>query len=380
MKRALIIAFAVLFIPLVAFGVTKGQQNIYVGEDEIVNDNYYAFGNTVTIDGIINGDLFAFGKSVTVNGDVIGDVIAGGDTITLNGIVEGNIRVAGSNVDINSQVTRNVHAFGGAVTIGSNSDIGWTLTTGATAVDIRGTIHGNVLGYGGNFLVGANISNNATFTYDTESVLTILDSTTINGDLTYTSEQTADIEQGATIEGQTVHQIPTPSVQRTGLYLGSLWFVFKLVALFALLFAGVLVISLFPKELIGVIGVSKARPAKSLLTGLITVIVTPFAILILFISLIGIPVGLIMLALYLIILFLVKIVIGTLIGQSIIRLFKKNSSETPPLIWPMLLGTTLFYAVTNIPFIGWLLGMVGVIWGFGAIVEHIRESRGTRQT
>ena len=52
----------------------RGGDQIVIGRDEVVADDLYLVGNTVTIDGTVKGDLVAFASQVTINGTVEGDV------------------------------------------------------------------------------------------------------------------------------------------------------------------------------------------------------------------------------------------------------------------------------------------------------------------
>ncbi|MFC1687462.1 hypothetical protein ACFL0L_02690 [Patescibacteria group bacterium] len=376
MKKGLLIALALILVPLIAFGVTKSQDTIYLAEDEIVNDNYFTYGNTITIDGTVNGDLIAFGNSITVNGAVLGDVIAGATTITINGDVGGNIRAAGNTVEINSKVERNVNAFGSSVTLGKDASIGWSFISGAGTTNVRGEVAGNVQSYGGDILIGNSIGNNVIITLDPESTLTVISSAVISGDLTYSGENEADIDSGATITGETIHKISTEGVQKATSFLSSYLLLFKLIGLFAILFAGVIIVSFFPNKLRKLLDISRTTPATTLLSGILTLLLTPLLIVILLVSLIGVPVGLILTAFYVIAIYLSTVIVGSLVGQYILQLFKKDTASRSSLFWSMMLGTTIFYAATNTPIIGWLIGFIGTIWGLGTIVEHVRRHRG----
>src|SRR5258707_5050876 len=52
---------------------------VVVGPDETINDDLYAVGGTITIQGIVNGDVVAAGGTITISGVMNGDVAVGGD-------------------------------------------------------------------------------------------------------------------------------------------------------------------------------------------------------------------------------------------------------------------------------------------------------------
>ena len=93
MKRrlglALLIAFIVALIgaPAAFAADFRTDTSISIGEDEVINDDLYLFGTTITVNGIVNGDVFAAGNSLTVNGTVNGNVFLVGQEVTVNGAV-----------------------------------------------------------------------------------------------------------------------------------------------------------------------------------------------------------------------------------------------------------------------------------------------------
>ena len=49
-----------------------------IGKDEVINDDLFVGGATVTVDGTVNGDLITMGQTVVINGKVTGDVLTAG--------------------------------------------------------------------------------------------------------------------------------------------------------------------------------------------------------------------------------------------------------------------------------------------------------------
>lgn len=49
---------------------TRGGNQVVIGRNEIITDDLYVAGSSVTIDGIVKGDLVAFGSQITINGEV----------------------------------------------------------------------------------------------------------------------------------------------------------------------------------------------------------------------------------------------------------------------------------------------------------------------
>ncbi len=373
--------FFVLFIviaaaiPATVIAATS-QDVVYIGKDEVIDDNVMRVGNTITVDGKINGDLLAVGNIVTVNGDVAGDVIVVGSTIKVSGTVGGNIRAFGMTVDITGATARNVYAFGRDITLGNTASVGWNLVSGAQTATLQGTVKGNAAVYGGTIAVGGNVEKKFTGTLNDAGTLTFLPTAKVGGDLQYTGVQSATIQTGAALSGKTVHNVPSQSVTSAGGTLSASWVFAKLIGLFALLFVGVIVVSLGQRLLRRVLDTAHTKSGKTFLTGILVTLLTPLGALILLFTLIGIPFAAIALSLYAMLVYLSKIIVGTYLGEYLLNRMKpqKDAKQARALFWPMMLGTTIVYCIVNIPTVGWMLGFVAALWAIGAVVETVRSS------
>ena len=81
---------------------------------ETVNDNLFAAGLKVTIDGTVDGDLFAAGQEVIINGTVTGNLFGAGSRVHLakGGHVNGDMFAGGSEVSVAGQLDGDLRAGG----------------------------------------------------------------------------------------------------------------------------------------------------------------------------------------------------------------------------------------------------------------------------
>jgi len=201
---------------------TRQGDRIEVGPGEVVNDDLYAFGNTVTVDGTVEGDLVASGSRVIVNGTVEGDLISAARAVEVNGTVEDDARIAGQALVLgeNANIADDLFAAGYSLENRAGSNIGGSLfyggyqallagtieenfQAGVGALELRGEVGGDInaaLGEaeGGapQFLPGSPVSIPAV-----EPGLTLTDSARVGGDLAYTSSEEGAISDGAQIAG-----------------------------------------------------------------------------------------------------------------------------------------------------------------------------------
>src|ERR1700674_5925783 len=83
-----VIAALFPWLPLEAAAADLRQgSDVTVGCGETVNDDIYAGGGTISIQGTVNGSVFAGGGTITVSGNVTRDLILGGGNINVTGHV-----------------------------------------------------------------------------------------------------------------------------------------------------------------------------------------------------------------------------------------------------------------------------------------------------
>ncbi|MFH1401862.1 MAG: polymer-forming cytoskeletal protein [Parcubacteria group bacterium] len=353
--------------------IKDSKENIYVGEEEIIESNFIQTGGTVGFNGQAQKDVIIAGGTINIAGPVKGDVLAAGGTVRINGDVAGNIRVSGGTVEINGKVGKNVNAFGGTVIIGDDAEIGWDLLIFAGSIEIRGKVIGDIKGGGGNVVLANEVGGNVDLKIDAkDGHLVLYPKADIKGNLTYTASTEAGVKEGAKIAGETTYKpvaLPIAPVKKT---LGISSFVGKIMPLLGLLMMGLIIILLAPKTSRTVGQRMTEKPWASLGWGVVYLIVTPVVLILLAITVVGIPLSLITLVVYLIFLYLTKIFIGMVLGQKLLQWAIKKKEV--PLVWAMILGVVIFYILTGLPFVGWIISLLGACWALGAMVEIKKQT------
>src|SRR5437868_10351190 len=113
--------FAWLPLQAAAADLRQGP-SITVGAGQTINDDIYAAGGTISIDGNVNGSVIAAGGTITISGTVSRDVMIAGGTVNVSGKGGGSIRAAGGKLTLNAPVEQDVVVTGGTVDIGSGGD------------------------------------------------------------------------------------------------------------------------------------------------------------------------------------------------------------------------------------------------------------------
>ena len=370
--RALAIIPALLLLlvlgttPVSAADIRNGDTIIIASGDQ-VNDDLYIAASRIVINGTVNGDVVCAGETIEINGVINGNVIAVGSTIRIDGEVTDSVRVAGSTVDIGGKVGRDIFIAGNDINLANAGSIGRDLFFASSNINVDIPVDRNVNGYAEraalNSLISGNVDIGATN-------LTISSTADIKGNLTYVSNNEAVVNSGSQIEGITTHNLPkTKSSVSPNL---SIWL--KIIAFLTTLVTGVLIILIAPKRASAVAESIKRKPLATLGWGALTLFVTPIAALITFITVIGIPVGLIGLLLYGLALYLSQIAVGLFIGNIIIGRFAKVSSRGV-LVGAFSLGFAILTLIKLIPYVGFLIWLATALFGIGAIVLSQKGDR-----
>lgn len=396
LKFLLILTFALLLPGFaLAFDIKADENSNIIDGDQVIDDDVIITGGTVEVDGTINGDLKAFGANVVVSGEVNGDVMAFGSSINIKGLVFGDVTTAGGMVTINGEITDdliaaggnvnlegevrdNVILAGGMLNVADQAKIGRDLLIGGGTVTIAGEVKRNVTFGAGQLSilgeVGGNVSGEADEDVEIGSKAEIL------GNLEYKSSKEANVNEGAQVAGENKWtQIEKDNNQKSFLSkaLG------KVYSGLALLVVAVVAVLLFPKKSEEVIDNINSKPGKSFLYGLILLLIAPFVIVIVAVTILGIPLAIILGVFYGILLYVSKIYVGLWAGKRILDYLKsKNKNQLKTLVLPVILGIFVMWILFIIPFVGFIVKIVATIFGMGAItvclLNYYNERKGKR--
>lgn len=370
----LIIVLSLFILPAAAFAFeVESGDSVYVNADEVIEGNFYAAGQAVNIDGKITGDLFCAGQTISVRGEVAGDVICAGQSIDVSGQVGGSVRTAGNTINIRGNVARNLQMFGATLILNPEATIGWDALIGGASADIGGKIGRGLFGGVADIIISGEINGDVDMSVDSRyqdrSGLIIADSAIINGDLIYTDRHDANIGSQASIASETTKKLPKESVAKKDLTIAWAWG--KLYSVFAALVIGLVLISLWRKPIIEITNKMQKTPGKTIGWGAIIMLITPILSAILIFTLIGIPLSVIMFGLWLLAIYLSKIITGIFIGRNILEKTIKHKSDS--LIWAMIIGIIVGWLIFSLPIIGWMLTLVAIWWGLGGLWLYLKN-------
>lgn len=358
------------------WAMARGEGTVYVAPTETIRENYFWAGNILDFAGHALKDLVLFGKEVNVRGVIEGDIIAFAQRVRILGEVKGNVRVVGETVEIEGKIGKNATLGGKYVDVFKKAEIGWDLVVGGQRVYVEGKVNGEIKGGAGEAILGGEVGRDVELK---TGELSVLPTTHIRGNLFYSAQREATIPKEAKIEGR-VFYTPPPVVAPKPAPKG-ISFALELLWLLGLIATGAVLALLFPRHMREMGTDMLSRPWLNIGLGFLVLIAVPIGALLIAFSVVGIPLTLITWGLYLIALYISIPLLGTALGIKILgRLLKR---ETVNLYASMSLGITLFFLLQHIPYIKWIISLLGICWGLGglqgAIGRRIKAGRLERQ-
>ncbi len=375
MKRIFLILisiFALLFIPASASAQDTDSEtkDVVLSQDEVVDSDYIKTGDTITLSGVVNGDAYLFAGSIIVEGKVTGDLIAAGGQIVVRGEVGNNVRVFGGDVTISDKVGRNLTFVGGNIEITDSAKINGSVVGAGGNVSIFAPV-----GKGAKFGVG-NLTLGSSIGGDVEAgvgILTLTSEAKVVGDLKYWSDTEANLHSGAKVTGELTKNTPPQEFDFSptkflGVMSGINLF-FQFIAFISSLIVGLLLIRFLPNSSEKFVNLLNKRPWASAGIGILTLILTPIVIILLLLLVVTIPIALILLAVYLISLYLTRIFVSYFIGKKVLAKFVRKNHNN----WALLIGLVAFGIISLIPIIGGIFVFLSLLFGLGAIFLKLKD-------
>ena len=346
--------------PAAAADIRSGQ-DITIGTTETIEDDLYAFGTNIAINGTIHGDLIAGGNNISVDGNVTGDVIAGGNSVVIRGQVGGSVRAAGNTVVVDGKIANDLVVGGNELTILGNGRVGRDVIVGATNATISGQIGRDLQAGGANVKIDSGVGGNVTANVER---LQITDRGTVGGSLKYTSKNEAQIANAASVKGSVERQ--TPDNGRAPLFSGTAALVVEwLKGLIGLLILGILVVFFFPGFSRRAGEVLVHSPWLTLAVGALALIGLPILSIVFFAvgALIGgWWIGFVVLALFVVVLALSIPVAAVGVGGAVLRVARR-----PVPVWlALFIGLVALLLVALIPILGGIVIVFALLFGMGA--------------
>jgi cytoskeletal protein CcmA (bactofilin family) len=300
-----------------ASSVIRTGEAVSIGGDQLIEGDFYSAAGKLNISGEVAADTLAVAGQITINGSVGADATLFGGTVNVYGSIGDDLRVVAGEVTIAEPVMGDVMVIGGIVNILPTASISGDLILLAGQTIVEGSVGGDILGRSEDLRIDGAVAGNIDVTVTT---LTLGEKANIEGSVKYISRTVATQALNASVAGDLVRNdpvFPENEVTITSAILPVLVLLFSILAWF--LVSRPTLVKMTDRAL--------QKSVRPFILGFATLIVAPFAIVILSASMIGLLVGMTLFFAYG--LLLVASVIGSsaVIGQLMMKLFNQSSSK-----------------------------------------------------
>ena len=343
-----------------AFGHAAEEQRPGAHETVIAGD-YFGAGANASPGSMVDGDAFIAGAQVDLNKPVNGDALLAGGGVSVSDRVGGDLYTTGGSVTIDGSVAGNARVAGGHVEITRRGQVSGKVTLVGGRVLVQGKAGRQLVVFGEHVTLDGEVAGNVTIA---SRSLFIGPNARVSGKLTYRGSLPAQVDPGAIITGGINYlsfdfeDETYQPVARVIAWVGVIAFT---VGLFLI---GLLAIVAAPQATARMSRLGRARPVSSLALGLVTIICVPIAVILLMLTIVGIPFAFMLLLAWPMIL-----IFGYLAGvMAVSDAVAGPSAEAKGrrvFLLAMGLGVMLLFA--RVPFAGWLIGMLLLVMGVGAM-------------
>lgn len=348
----------------------RSDESIQVPQDERLSGSTFLSGSTIRVDGSIDGDLYCAGKDVEITGTVTGDVLCVAQTIRVGGFVGGSIRAAGQNLDFFGDVLRTISVAGQNITLRSDAVVDGDLLAAGSMVVVDGALSQGALVAAETFLVNGTINGEARIYAEN---FTIASTATLLDQVVYTGVNDPVVDPAARITIPISREkLPESEKyearEREGSLLGRVFGILGSAIVATIFF--ILLQKRFPSYLTEGVSLIRTTPLSTLGIGSLVLFGTPLLALILLITVLGAGIGIVLLSLWV----LMIVLSGIIPTLSVVReVSKRLPLGDKPDYLQFFVSALILSALGAIPLLGWMIGVVILLLGSGALVRLLLQ-------
>lgn len=346
------------------FGSLVTADFFVVSEDDPIVEDVYVTSRTAIVDGTIEGDLTIFTGNLTINGEVTGNVqVFSSGTVRINegGRIGGSLRGAALNITVSGEVASDVFASAASVVVEEEGTVGRDVMAFGGVLRVEGDVGRDIRGRTARSVIDGSVGGDIDVA---SQKLELGSGAVVSGDVLYRSPVEASVGPGAQVSG-TVTRLPAQSnfVYSVILTLANL------VGFLGFLLAGLVALVLLRGSGSRATGAVLTKPIRSLIYGLIAVVVVPVSTVILAATLVGIP-----LAVLAALIIVASFVVGPV--PAIAALGNRVLGRRGGLLGAFVVGAVLWrFGIWAIPVFGGVLYIVALVWGIGAWIVGFIDTR-----
>lgn len=373
-KHQLSLLFCIISIFFLVIATRESPASTFLSDKRIVispadtlDDDLYAFGQDGIISGQVTHDVISFVQRQNINGVIGGTLISGSFDAIIRGEIKNSALIFAFKLYIDGIINNNLTAYAYEIEISPGSRIGKDVTLKASEISIAGNIERNLILEADEVVIAGRVGGNIKIT---ANKITVTSPAEIIGDIDYRSPNEILIDDNVSVGGE-IYWKDTSKTEVTrddGIDWG-----FRIYVMLAFLLSGLIIIPVFNKHTRTSAMQIVEKPLVTLGIGFISFCVAPIAMVILFVTLVGIPASFMLALIFAIVFYVGKVYVAIALGWMTIRAFRKGAR--PRQGWSLLLGLFILMFIFAIPVAGVILYFAAVFFGFGAFILGVNQCR-----
>ena len=369
---------ATLIIILILFAATRGESQTPGESGEtaetgvIVPDMTFFSAEDVTVRVNSTDDVFAAGGTVRVDQTSADHLVLAGGDISVADVSIQDLFAAGGTIKlVSGGASDDIVAAGGEIDVGPDFTIGSSAVLTGGEVRIETPVPADLRVGAGDAYINSEVGGDARLSGE---LVTLGPKARIAGDLFYRTGNLV-LEPGAVVTGR---QLPMPETDRSameawGQGAGRLFAMFALSVLLGFTVLVMVIAVAVPALMRSASDMIRQRPLQSLGIGALIAVGAPFLIVLLFASVVGTPLAMLVAAICIALTPVALAATAYFAGMEARRI--ATGQKEPPvgilarLLWPAL-GAAIILILGLIPLAGLLVWILALLFGLGAIATR----------
>lgn len=327
---------------------------------------YSESGNNVNLEDNVDGSTTLAGEHVTTTGEVKGIAFNVGNNVEFAGTADYAV-LAGNSITIDGTINNDTFVAGNLVNITENANLDRDVIIAGSEVEISGTIGRNISIYAGSVTFkGANITGSVKVY---SSNIKVDDETVVEGNFSYPEDASIELDEKI-VAGQI---IKTDPINSNEVNIGNI-LLNKLISLASLLLTFAVLSLIFGRFFTRIEKKYEKMDfnlgIETFTKGLVILILVPIIMIFLFCIRIGIPLAFVLLALYIIAIYLSTIFTAYLLGYKLWQKFAKKDGNT---LLIGVIGLVIIVLLGLIPGVSTFVTLFTLLIGLGVMYDVIKN-------
>jgi cytoskeletal protein CcmA (bactofilin family) len=331
------------------------------------HENVSAAGAIVSVRGTVRNEIRAAGAEVDIDASAGRDYWAAGAIVSAKGQAARNLNAAGARVSVDARVGGRLNVAGARVLIGPQTEVvGRARIVGADVL-FAGSSKGGLEIYGDTVRIDGIVAGDVRVV---ARQVTVGGKAVIAGNIRFETFDEPLIEEGAQITGRQTVTLPQPKKVEPGRFLAGIGAVI-LFAVGAGFLLGLILLAVARRFVERSIDAMREAPTRSALIGLAVLILTPLLAVVLMVTIIGIPIGLLALLAFPLLLLVASVLAAFGLSDRIFNRTGESRSIGGRLLY-LLAGLLILVLLGLVPFLGFVVWLLATMFGLGALWQAMR--------